>query len=44
MRYSEHRGAFVLRAVGHRFGPVIVRRSDDAIRDPSAAELAREPR
>jgi hypothetical protein len=31
MRYSYHRDAFVLRGVGNRYGPVLVRRQDDGV-------------
>lgn len=37
MRYSSHRGAFVLRAVGNRFGPVIVRGNGDGAGDRRGA-------
>jgi hypothetical protein len=40
MRYSSHRDAFVLRGVGNRFGPVIVRRENDGVAPAGASGLA----
>jgi hypothetical protein len=37
MRYSSHRDAFVLRGVGDRFGPVIVRRKHHGVGSATAS-------